>query len=133
MWNLLWHREWGNRRGKNSRNASIFGCRKEIYYMFRVRSAVSPDLSQFHSYYGLFNQKVQMAMYWLQKMHSLRKFRKWCNSFSYQMFQINPIKFSIDKDQLLFCDECDRGYHMYCLKPPLSEAPDGEWKCVNCT
>uniref|UniRef100_K1PVM8 Zinc finger protein ubi-d4 n=1 Tax=Magallana gigas TaxID=29159 RepID=K1PVM8_MAGGI len=29
-------------------------------------------------------------------------------------------------DQLLFCDDCDRGYHMYCLNPPLSEPPEGK-------
>lgn len=32
---------------------------------------------------------------------------------------------SDNDDQLLFCDDCDRGYHMYCLKPPLSEPPEG--------
>jgi len=30
------------------------------------------------------------------------------------------------QDQLLFCDDCDRGYHMYCLSPPLSEPPEGK-------
>ena len=29
------------------------------------------------------------------------------------------------QDQLLFCDDCDRGYHMYCLKPPIKEPPEG--------
>ncbi|KAJ8319516.1 hypothetical protein KUTeg_004607 [Tegillarca granosa] len=35
-------------------------------------------------------------------------------------------------DQLLFCDDCDRGYHMYCLNPPLSEPPEGSWSCHLC-
>ena len=26
---------------------------------------------------------------------------------------------SENDDQLLFCDDCDRGYHMYCLVPPM--------------
>ena len=30
------------------------------------------------------------------------------------------------QDQLLFCDDCDRGYHMYCLKPPIKEPPEGK-------
>ena len=30
------------------------------------------------------------------------------------------------QDQLLFCDDCDRGYHMYCLSPPMTEPPEGE-------
>uniref|UniRef100_A0A1X7UY15 DNA-directed RNA polymerases I and III subunit RPAC1 n=1 Tax=Amphimedon queenslandica TaxID=400682 RepID=A0A1X7UY15_AMPQE len=36
---------------------------------------------------------------------------------------------SDNDDQLLFCDDCDRGYHMYCLKPPMKEAPEGSWSC----
>ncbi|UYV77534.1 DPF2 [Cordylochernes scorpioides] len=34
---------------------------------------------------------------------------------------------SDNDDQLLFCDDCDRGYHMYCLSPPLSEPPEGKF------
>lgn len=33
---------------------------------------------------------------------------------------------SENDDQLLFCDDCDRGYHMYCLSPPMAEPPEGE-------
>nr|XP_035974327.1 zinc finger protein neuro-d4 isoform X4 [Halichoerus grypus] len=40
------------------------------------------------------------------------------------------------QDQLLFCDDCDRGYHMYCLSPPMAEPPEGErrgsWSCHLC-
>uniref|UniRef100_A0A4X2KVU3 PHD-type domain-containing protein n=1 Tax=Vombatus ursinus TaxID=29139 RepID=A0A4X2KVU3_VOMUR len=32
---------------------------------------------------------------------------------------------SENDDQLLFCDDCDRGYHMYCLNPPVAEPPEG--------
>ncbi|CAL1285902.1 unnamed protein product [Larinioides sclopetarius] len=39
---------------------------------------------------------------------------------------------SDNDDQLLFCDDCDRGYHMYCLTPPLSEPPEGSWSCHLC-
>ena len=31
-----------------------------------------------------------------------------------------------DDDKLLFCDICDRGYHMYCLDTPLEELPTGK-------
>ncbi|XP_036202828.1 zinc finger protein neuro-d4 isoform X7 [Myotis myotis] len=43
---------------------------------------------------------------------------------------------SENDDQLLFCDDCDRGYHMYCLSPPMAEPPEGErrgsWSCHLC-
>ncbi|PAV74031.1 hypothetical protein WR25_27264 [Diploscapter pachys] len=39
---------------------------------------------------------------------------------------------SENDDQLLFCDDCDRGYHLYCLKPPLKTAPENEYSCRLC-
>lgn len=39
---------------------------------------------------------------------------------------------SDNDDQLLFCDDCDRGYHMYCLSPPLTVPPEGSWSCKLC-
>ncbi|XP_046751651.1 zinc finger protein ubi-d4 isoform X3 [Diprion similis] len=39
---------------------------------------------------------------------------------------------SDNDDQLLFCDDCDRGYHMYCLAPPLASPPEGSWSCQLC-
>ncbi|XP_054281673.1 zinc finger protein neuro-d4-like isoform X2 [Macrosteles quadrilineatus] len=39
---------------------------------------------------------------------------------------------SDNDDQLLFCDDCDRGYHMYCLAPPLTTPPEGSWSCRLC-
>jgi len=37
-----------------------------------------------------------------------------------------------DPDRMLLCDGCDRGHHMYCLKPPLKKVPEGEWFCPEC-
>ncbi|CAF1234918.1 unnamed protein product [Rotaria sordida] len=39
---------------------------------------------------------------------------------------------SENDSELLFCDDCDRGYHMYCCSPPLSKAPEGDWRCKLC-
>lgn len=33
---------------------------------------------------------------------------------------------------MLLCDGCNRGYHLYCLSPPLAEVPQGSWYCDNC-
>ena len=33
---------------------------------------------------------------------------------------------------MLFCDICDRGFHTYCLRPPLESPPEGEWGCPIC-
>ncbi|KAM4702554.1 histone acetyltransferase KAT6B [Rhinophrynus dorsalis] len=35
-------------------------------------------------------------------------------------------------DNMLFCDSCDRGFHMECCDPPLSRMPKGMWICHVC-
>eukprot|EP00878_Enallax_costatus_P034160 GHUV01037819.1.p1 GENE.GHUV01037819.1~~GHUV01037819.1.p1 ORF type:complete len:164 (-),score=9.90 GHUV01037819.1:2-493(-) len=36
------------------------------------------------------------------------------------------------EDQILLCDHCDRGFHMFCLNPPLDKVPAGDWACPLC-
>lgn len=38
-----------------------------------------------------------------------------------------------DGGELLCCDSCPSAYHTHCLNPPLSEIPDGDWKCPRCS
>ncbi|KAJ6468407.1 hypothetical protein C8R45DRAFT_1105764 [Mycena sanguinolenta] len=37
-----------------------------------------------------------------------------------------------DDDRILFCDSCDRGWHMDCLEPPVEDMPVGKWYCPRC-
>lgn len=37
-----------------------------------------------------------------------------------------------DPDQILLCDGCNSEYHTFCLDPPLSEIPEGDWFCLTC-
>lgn len=37
-----------------------------------------------------------------------------------------------DGDNMLLCDLCDHGFHIYCLDPPLDTIPAGDWYCVEC-
>ena len=36
------------------------------------------------------------------------------------------------RDQMLLCDSCPRGYHMYCLPYPKRSIPQGDWHCPLC-
>ncbi|TDH71623.1 hypothetical protein CCR75_003542 [Bremia lactucae] len=36
-------------------------------------------------------------------------------------------------DSILLCDGCDGEYHSYCLVPPLTEIPAGDFYCKRCT
>ena len=33
------------------------------------------------------------------------------------------------EDEMLLCDKCDEGFHMFCLNPPLKRIPEGDWFC----
>ncbi|XP_028822753.1 histone acetyltransferase KAT6B-like isoform X1 [Denticeps clupeoides] len=35
-------------------------------------------------------------------------------------------------EDMLFCDSCDRGFHMECCDPPISRMPKGTWICQVC-
>ncbi|EPR61557.1 PHD-finger domain-containing protein [Toxoplasma gondii GT1] len=37
-----------------------------------------------------------------------------------------------DWDQLLLCDGCEDGYHLYCLTPRFYAVPEGPWYCRQC-
>ncbi|XP_059434207.1 histone-lysine N-methyltransferase ATXR6 [Corylus avellana] len=35
--------------------------------------------------------------------------------------------------KLLLCDKCDRGYHLFCVRPILVSVPKGSWFCPSCS
>jgi hypothetical protein len=37
-----------------------------------------------------------------------------------------------DPENMLLCDNCNKGHHAYCLKPALDVIPKGDWFCVDC-
>jgi hypothetical protein len=34
--------------------------------------------------------------------------------------------------ELMLCDGCDRGFHIFCLRPILPRVPAGNWYCPSC-
>jgi len=36
------------------------------------------------------------------------------------------------EDKIILCDRCDKGWHLFCVSPPLDNVPDGEWVCPTC-
>ncbi|KAH9558895.1 hypothetical protein CY35_06G031900 [Sphagnum magellanicum] len=37
-----------------------------------------------------------------------------------------------DADQMLLYDNCNGGYHLFCLKPKLTQVPASNWYCSSC-
>lgn len=36
------------------------------------------------------------------------------------------------EEAMLLCDGCDDSYHTFCLMPPLTDIPKGDWRCPRC-
>lgn len=36
------------------------------------------------------------------------------------------------QERMMLCDSCDAAYHAFCLQPPLSSIPQGDWYCPRC-
>ena len=39
---------------------------------------------------------------------------------------------SLEDEKLILCDECNKAFHLYCLRPVLHRIPAGEWLCPAC-
>ena len=37
-----------------------------------------------------------------------------------------------EDDKLILCDECNKAFHLFCLRPVLHTIPEGEWLCPAC-
>jgi hypothetical protein len=52
------------------------------------------------------------------------------NSIDSEVCQICSI--DKDDDQVVICDNCHNGFHMYCVKPVMVIIPKGDWFCSTC-
>ena len=80
----------------------------------------------------------------MDKAHlNLMKFTLYCSDHSDEFFERYP-ELKVDpwicqvcnkneKDyDVILCDDCDKGWHTFCLNPHLNEIPKGDWFCDNC-
>lgn len=41
-------------------------------------------------------------------------------------------RLDMDDENIMLCDDCDEGYHVYCASPRVSKVPKGRWVCQSC-
>lgn len=108
-------------------------------------------LYDYESYYNCLNQ--QKAKNYKGGMHGDRKNQLGDDSSSYKRRRKNLEGESVKvckveeerRDQIceqcrsglhgevmLLCDRCNKGWHIYCLSPPLKRVPIGNWYCLDC-
>lgn len=63
-------------------------------------------------------------------LHQLEKAIAWERSVTKVTCQV--CRKGDNDDCLLLCDSCDRGCHMYCLRPKITQVPEGDWFCPTC-
>ncbi|CAI5456117.1 unnamed protein product [Caenorhabditis angaria] len=69
-----------------------------------------------------------------QTMRRTRKSHRECVSRDcYDPTTCQVCMLSVAEHATLLCDACQSGWHMYCLKEPLTAIPEGEWYCPYCT
>jgi hypothetical protein len=57
---------------------------------------------------------------------------KWEEHLENMVCKICVEKTQYDEEQLLLCDKCNCGFHMFCLKPKLDSVPKDAWYCIDC-
>lgn len=59
----------------------------------------------------------------------------WTNgpASAYSLTLCEECKGGDSAEQMLLCDQCDRGFHMFCLSPILVSIPPGDWICPHCS
>ncbi|KDQ56969.1 hypothetical protein JAAARDRAFT_58448 [Jaapia argillacea MUCL 33604] len=66
---------------------------------------------------------------------NLRESADIVRSYPWKCIECKPCEICKEKgddNRILFCDFCDRGWHMDCLNPPIEEEPPGKWHCPRC-
>jgi [histone H3]-lysine27 N-methyltransferase len=51
---------------------------------------------------------------------------------SYSEVRCEQCRLGDSESELVLCDGCDKGFHIYCLRPIVVRVPTGSWFCPEC-
>jgi bromodomain adjacent to zinc finger domain protein 1A len=99
-------------KDKNAMNKALFYCKKRIL-KWENSLMNSTNLSQIFLHYNILHDAISWSKS-AQKMGCMVCRRK------------------NEPEQTLLCDDCNKAWHMFCLRPKLKVIPEGEWYCPKC-
>lgn len=111
---------------RDSREASTVGDHLETGNMVIDESGDTELLLRWRKYVEDATTGGQL-MFCLQALDSAVAWEKSIMKASCQICRTSE-----NESQLLLCDACDLGYHMYCFRPRIASVPEGEWFCPLC-
>jgi len=76
------------------------------------------------------NHSKNCAPYHLPNLDPTIIMSTWIPPFDYPCQVCQKIN---DANQMLFCNNCNGGYHLFCLKLELIQVPVGIWYCSSCS
>lgn len=53
-------------------------------------------------------------------------------SEGYSEVRCEQCRLGDSESELVLCDGCDKGFHIYCLRPIVVRVPTGSWFCPGC-
>ncbi|CAG2170913.1 unnamed protein product, partial [Oppiella nova] len=90
---------------------------------------LSDDSPVFNSWRQSLRECASMSQLFVH-LSALELGINWCKSALKAFCKICRRK--CDAENMLLCDQCNRGHHTYCLQPALESIPAGEWLCPEC-
>ncbi|XVE57876.1 hypothetical protein DITRI_Ditri04bG0125600 [Diplodiscus trichospermus] len=77
--------------------------------------------------------KVKVSSSKRRRKNSDHEKVKLCKVEEEQLDQIcEQCRSGLHGELMLLCDRCNKGWHIYCLSPPLKQVPPGNWYCFEC-
>mmetsp|Transcript_49827 Transcript_49827/g.97474 ORF Transcript_49827/g.97474 Transcript_49827/m.97474 type:complete len:388 (-) Transcript_49827:41-1204(-) len=87
---------------------------------FRMKKSVNSVLLYYYGKYKHTFQYAKMKQTVARKREKLKSGSLCCS-------------LCLGSGKLLWCENCDKMYHLHCLKCPLSEVPTHKWFCDDCS
>jgi len=97
------------------------------------KSATPSSLSKIYQHYRPKKSVGKPALLALKRLARQGGLNIEYGEMAYGKLSCEVCGHSHDDDRMILCDNCDRGFHFYCVRPILVAVPKGSWFCLGCS